>query len=62
MPRLETGGANVLSYNEGFFSWWITKVPYMEDYPYTGMYFRNDQDLALPFRAQWDATGITLKK
>ena len=62
MPRLETGAANVLSYDEGFLSWWRMQVPYIEDYPYVGMDFRNDQYLALPFGAQWDATSITREK
>ena len=61
MPRLEIGGSNVLSYDEGFLCWWRMQIPYIEDYPYTGMDFRNDQDLELPFGARWDATGITLK-
>ena len=37
------------------------QVPYIENYPYAGMDFRNDQDLELPFGVRWDATGITLK-
>lgn len=61
MSRLETSGANALSYDEGFFSWWRMQVPYIEDYPYARMVFRNDEDLALPFGARWDATGITFE-
>ena len=38
------------------------QVPYIEYYPYAGMDFKNDQDLALPFGARWDATSITLEK
>lgn len=51
MPRLEIGGANVLSYDEGIFSWCRMKFPYIEYYPYVGMDFINGQDLALPFEA-----------
>ena len=51
MPRIEIGGANILSYDEGFFSWWRMQVPYIEYYPYVGMDFKNDQDLELPFEA-----------
>ena len=38
------------------------QFPYIEDYPYVGMDLRNDEDLALPFRAQWDAIGIAFEK
>ena len=37
------------------------QVTYIEDYPYAGMDFKNDEDLALPFGAGWDATCITLE-
>ena len=57
MPCLEMGGKDVFSYNDGFFAWWEMQVPFIEDFPYAGMDFRNDTDLALPEGAQWDASG-----
>ena len=62
MPRLETFGLDVLFYDDGFFSWWRMKVPMIDDYQYTGMDFRNDDDLILLDGAQWDATGMSLKE
>ena len=52
MPRLETSGKDVFSYNDGFFSWWKMQVHHIEDFPYAGMDFRNDEELALPERVQ----------
>ena len=57
MPHLETGGRDVFAYNDGFFAWWEMQVPVIQDFPYVGMDFRNDEDLALPEGAQWDASG-----
>ena len=57
MPRLETGGRDVFSYDAGFFAWWDMQVPVIEDFPYVGMDFRNDDSLVLPEGAQWDALG-----
>ena len=62
MPRLETGGKDVFSYNDGFFSWWKMQVHHIEDFPYAGMDFRNDEELALPERVQWDASGKTSQR
>ena len=33
------------------------QVPVIEDFPYAGMDFRNDDNLVLPEGAQWDASG-----
>ena len=57
MPRLETSGRDVFAYNDGFFTWWEMQVPVIEDFPYVGMDFRNDDSLALPEGAQWDASS-----
>ncbi len=57
MPHLETGGRDIFAYNDGFFTWWEMQVPVIEDFPYAGMDFRNDDSLALPEGAQWDTSG-----
>ena len=38
------------------------QVPQIEYFPYTGMDFRNDTDLGLPARMQWDASGNTSQR
>jgi hypothetical protein len=60
MPRLKTGGLAILSYDEGFFSWWRMQIPWIEDHPYEGMDFRNDLDLVLLEGVQRDMTCTLL--
>ena len=57
MPRTETGGRDVFSYDTGFFAWWRMQIPVIDDFPYAGMDFRGDENLALPEGMQWDASG-----
>ena len=57
MPRTETGGRDVFSYDTGFFAWWQMQVLVIEDFPYAGMDFRGDENLALPEGMQWDVSG-----
>jgi len=47
------GGRDIpmTAFDDDLFSWWEQQIITMDDYPYVGMDFRGDSDLALPLDA-----------
>jgi hypothetical protein len=42
------GGKLSNPYDDDFFAWWECQVPFIEDYPYTGIDFLGDPDVIIP--------------
>ena len=47
------GGSFQIVYDDYFYLWWEIKVPTLQQFPYTGLDFRVDNDLVLPPGEAW---------
>ena len=56
--RQGSGGSVQSVYNDEFYLWWEWQLPTLEQFRYVGMDFRGDNDLVLPPRGAWGASGI----
>ena len=55
----ESGGGSIQNvYDDDLYLWWERKVPALEQFPYAGLEFREDNDLVLPPREAWGEIGI----
>lgn len=52
------GGPHVFAFGVGFFHWWADQIIMVDNYPYAGMDFRGDNDLALPEGEMWGNIDI----
>lgn len=50
-------GQSQISFSYAFFKWFNRQEMVFAEYPYVGMDFRGDLDLALPAGEQWIAIG-----
>jgi len=57
MKRLGGGEVPRTAFDDDFFSWWDQQIIAIDDYPYAGLDFRGDPDLALPPTAAWGDIG-----
>ena len=57
MKRLGGGEVPSTTFDDGFFTWWDHQIIAVDDYPYVGLDFRGDLDLALPPNAAWGEIG-----
>ena len=57
------GGGSVQSvYDDDFYFWWESQLPYLEQFTYAGLDFQGDTDLFLPPRGAWGESGIFIFK
>jgi hypothetical protein len=47
LPR-QGGGRTIEAFDDKFFDWWSRQIPVIEDYPYVGIDFSRDPDMAVP--------------
>ena len=50
-------GQSQISFSATFFGWFERQEMYFSEYPYAGMDFRDDPDMALPAGERWGALG-----
>lgn len=50
-------GQSHISFSDTFFGWFDRQEMFFSEYPYVGMDFRGDPDLALSADEQWGALG-----
>jgi hypothetical protein len=51
------GGKLFNPYDDDFFAWWERQVPFIEDYPYTGIDFFGDLDVIIPLGDELQGIG-----
>ena len=51
-------GVQTLRFDASFLAWLDHQMMMFEDFPYAGMDFRGDPELALPPGMNWDETGM----
>ena len=57
MKRLGGGEIPRTTFDDDFFSQWEQQIIVVDDYPYVGLDFRGDPDLALPPGTTWGDIG-----
>ena len=57
MKRLGGGEVPRNAFDNDFFTWWDQQIITVDDYPYVGLDFRGDLDLALPPNVAWGEIG-----
>lgn len=50
-------GTEVVRFTLEYFHWLENQVFSIQDFPYAGVDFRGDPDMALPLGEKWDDTG-----
>ena len=45
-------------YDDDFYVWWGQQLPALEQFPYTSLEFRGDNDLVLPPGGMWGELSI----
>lgn len=51
-------GVQTLKFDAPFLAWLNRQMMMIEDYPYTGMDYQGDPELALPLGENWDDSGM----
>ena len=57
MARHAVEGVEIVRFPPSYFRRMERQLFVIEDFPYTGMDFRNDRDVDLPTGEQWDDSG-----
>ena len=57
MARHPEEGSNIVRFPHEYFHWLENQAFAIQDFPYAGMDYRGDQDMALPPGEQWDDLG-----
>ena len=50
-------GVEVVRFYSSYFRWLERQIFIIEEFPYAGMDFCNDQEMTLPAGEQWDESG-----
>ena len=62
MARHPEEGSEVVRFPPEYFHWLENKVFVIQDFPYAGMDYPGDPDMALPPGEQWDDSGKIIFK
>ena len=57
MARHAAEGVEVVPFPSTYFCWLEHQIFVIEDFPYAGIDFRGDREMALPAGEQWDESG-----
>ena len=57
MARHAIEGTEIVRFPPSYFCWLDRQIFVIEDFPYAGIDFRGDREMALPAGEQWDDSG-----